>query len=431
MSQATTTVERSPGSETNLLGERLDVRPRLDSVDFVRGVVMVIMALDHVRDFFTHLRFAAENQELTYAALFFTRWITHLCAPAFFFLAGAGVYFAAKRRTGNQLTKFLVTRGLFLIALEWTLVWWGWTFLLTFPMPVPSLLVIWALGLCMVVNGLILRLPMKWIAAVSLIMIFGHNLLDTIPQPANPWAAFGWGLLHRPGFYPLPGFPPQFAGLFILYVLIPSAGVMSAGYVFGSLWEKPAEQRRKWLWRLGAGSLVLFALLRVTNLYGNPVPPNTFASPGAFSVQPTIEKTIILFLNTEKYPPSLQFLLMTLGVAFLAIAWLDRYDFSAARGLRAKLGRFFMIIGQVPMFYYLLHIYLAHMMAIFAAMAFGQPYQWLITGGFFTGPAPNGFGFNLPFIYLMWALCVVILYLPCRWYARYKSTHKHWWLSYL
>jgi uncharacterized membrane protein len=295
----------------------------------------------------------------------------------------------------------------------------------------PTLIVIWALGMSMVANAFILRLPVKGVAALGLVMIFGHNLLDGIARPAHPWVVLAWGVLHAPGFYPIAGAPSAVVlpaqGFFVLYPLVPWIFVMSIGFAFGALLQKPDRERRRLLWMLGAGALALFALLRATNLYGNPLPPHTFSSPGPFVAQETLEKTVILFFNVEKYPPSLQFLLMTLGITLLALAGVDRYrDASAAGGA----GRFFLVFGQVPLFYYILHIYLVHALAMVAAAAFGQPWQWLAESGFFSNK-PEGFGFGLPFIYLMWAVCVALLYVPCRAYANYKATHKQWWLSYL
>jgi uncharacterized membrane protein len=401
---------------------------RVDSVDLLRGIVMVIMALDHVRDYMTHLTVPPEILETTYGALFFTRWITHFCAPTFFFLAGTGIYFASRRKTGPELTSFLWKRGLFLILLEVTIIFWGWTFL--FPLPGFGLLVIWCLGLSMIVMSGLVRLPLKWVAAIGLVMIFGHNLLD--PINAENLGKLGpvWGVLHQSGFYPLfplhiQGAPPVF-GIFVLYPLIPWVGVMAAGYAFGSLYNLSADVRRRWMIRIGTGAILLFIVLRFTNVYGNAAPGASFFAAGPFVVQPTVVKTVIAFFNVAKYPPSLQFLLMTLGPSILALAWFDRFREGGGR-----FGRFLTVYGKVPMFYYILHIYLAHTIAIIAGLLFGQPVKWLLRGGFMLGQHQPGYGFNLPAIYVAWVICILLLYLPCKWYAEYKATHRQWWLSYL
>lgn len=400
---------------------------RVDAIDILRGLVMVIMALDHARDYFTHLRFPPEDLTQTYGALFFTRWITHFCAPTFFFLAGTGIFLSRKR--GAELSKFLFTRGLWLVFLEMTVVGFGWTFQLP-AAPFFGLLVIWALGWSMIAMAAICRLPVKAIAAIGVGMIALHNLLDPIRAESFTGAARQlWGVLHQSGFYPIGAIGPQgpAAGIFVLYPLVPWIGVMAAGYAFGAIVKLPADERRKWFLRIGLGAIAAFIVLRATNLYGNPPLGQGFVSPGGFATQSTPMLTVISFLNAEKYPPSLQYLLMTLGPAILSLLYFDRVD------ARAMLGRFWekiKVIGKVPMFYYILHIYLLHAMAVVAAFAFRQPTDWVINGGFIRGIEP-GYGHNLPFIYLMWVVAVVILYFPCKWYAGVKARSKNPWLSYL
>lgn len=410
---------------------------RLQSIDLLRGLVMVFMALDHVRDFFTHLRFAPENMANTYAGLFFTRFVTHYSAPTFFLLAGTGAYLYGRTRTRAEVSNFLWTRGLFLVVMEFTVIWWGWSFM--FPFPGLGMIVIWALGMSMICLSLIIKMPMKGIAAFSLIMIVGHNLLDGLTPAAFGKFSWLWLILHQQGFYAItskplgPNLPPL--GFFVAYPLVPWIGVMSAGYVLGSVYDKPAEERRKFLFRIGLICCVLFVILRATNLYGNATSAGgtgaggfALGSEGPFAVQPTIEKTVIKFFNVHKYPPSLDFLLMTLGPALMLLSWADGFDF---KGLLGKVLHPFMVVGKVPMFYYICHLYLIHVMAIVVALAFGQPWKWFLRGGFFMNPIPQGYGHNLPFIWFIWALTVAILYFPCRWYAQYKATHTAMWLSYI
>ncbi|MEO5936553.1 MAG: heparan-alpha-glucosaminide N-acetyltransferase domain-containing protein [Terriglobales bacterium] len=395
---------------------------RIDSVDLYRGLIMAFMALDHTRDFFTHLRFPPEDLAQTWGALFFTRWITHLCAPAFFFLAGTGMYLSRKR--GAELSKFLASRGLWLMLLEPTVIYVGWTFGWNWT-AFFGFLVISALGACMVLMAGIVRLPMWAIATFGLGMIFLHNLLDGI-KPAM-LGGKGWimTILHNPGFWSF-RIPDQPQAGFFLYVIIPWVGVMAAGYALGPILRKPTEERRKILLMMGTAALVLFFVLRATNLYGNAPGIGWAASTGTFAVQPTMEKTIIAFFNTEKYPPSLQYLLMTLSPCLLALAWFDRFNFTSAIG--KTLGQWLLVFGRVPMFYYICHLYVIHALAIVVAPLFGQNWRWLINGNFFTQPPPPGYGHNLPFIYLMWITALVILYFPCRWYVGVRKRRQDLWI---
>jgi uncharacterized membrane protein len=210
---------------------------------------------------------------------------------------------------------------------------------------------------------------------------------------------------------------------FVLFPLIPLVGVMAAGYVLGALYTRDRERRKRWLLRLGAGAFALFILLRLTNLYGNPPAGPHGVSQGDFHMQPTVAKTVILFFDVEKYPPSLQFLLMTIGPSLLLLAWLDRE--TVPRSLAA-----IWMFGRVPMFFYVLHLYVIHLLAILVSAVRGQSLHWLFHGAFF-GEVPDGYGYDLPFVYAMWLTALLILYLPCRWFAELKKTHKDWWLSYL
>lgn len=398
---------------------------RLTSVDLLRGIVMVIMALDHVREFMSYPRVLPEDLAGTTAPLFFTRWITHFCAPTFFFLAGTGALLAASRgKSGPELSNFLWKRGLWLVVLEATVVGVGWSFI-----PGAGLFfggVLWCLGWSMVILAAVVRLPFRWIAVFGIGSMALHNLLDPITR--QMFGSFGWvwQILHQPGFIPIYG-PAQF---FALYVLIPWSGVMAAGYVFGAVLRKPTKQRRKWLWAIGGGMTLLFVVLRLTNIYGNP-PVETAMLPatgGPFVMQATWTMTVIAFLNVAKYPPSLQFLCMTLGPAIMALAWFDRFDFRSALG---QLGERLVVFGRVPLFFYVLHIFAAHIAAIFVGLAFGQPVGWLLWGGILLGRPEPGWGHGLPFIYAAWILICIGLYFPCKWFAGLKQRRKEWWLSYM
>jgi uncharacterized membrane protein len=394
---------------------------RIDAIDILRGLVMVIMALDHTRDFFSNLHFEPENLARTWYALFFTRWVTHFCAPLFFFLAGTGAFFYGQRRTPAQLSRFLWTRGLWLIVLEFTVVGTAWTFQLFYNL----MGVIWALGACMVLMAALVRLPVRWVGALSVLVIATHNLLDGIRPKQFGSLGWLWTVLHVRGFVFLPFHIPEF----VLFQIIPWVAVMGAGYAFGSVYLLDDERRRKLIVRLGLVLTLAFILLRLTNVYGNPPVGQGGVSQGDWHVQPTFEKTAILFLDVEKYPPSLQFLLMTLGPSLLLLAGLDKW--TSQKPATSSLTAALVIFGRVPMFYYVLHLYLIHAFAVVVAMLFHQPYNWLLHGGFFLNDIPDGYGHNLPFIYLIWISAVVVLYFPCRWWASLKQRRKDWWLSYL
>jgi uncharacterized membrane protein len=390
---------------------------RLVSVDVLRGLVMVIMALDHTRDFMTYLRFPPEDMAHTYGALFFTRFITHYCAPAFAFLAGTGAFLATSRgKSIQQVSWFFFTRGLWLVLLELTVVDFAWGFV-----PWAQAGVIWILGWSMVAMALIVRLPLRWIAALGLAMVATHNLLD----PINP-ASFGkfywlWMLVHSPGRLQVAGH------LFtVRYVLVPYVGVMCVGFAFGKLLLHP--DRRKWILTIGIAATALFFVLRGINLYGNGTAGLPFGYPrsaGPWTVQPTFSLTIISFFNVLKYPPSLDYLLVTLGPALTLLGLLDRAK--AQRGL----SRILLVFGRVPLFYYVLHLYLINLLARLTALAFHQPiFHGTVIADF--AQRPLGYGHGLPFIYVMWILAVAILYLPSQWFMELRVRHRDWvWLSYL
>lgn len=388
---------------------------RVVSIDVLRGLAMVIMALDHTRDFFTNVHFATEDVSHTYAALFFTRFVTHYCAPVFSFLAGTGAYLATRRgKSIQQVSWFFFTRGLWLVLLEITIVDFSWTFT-----PWAAAGVIWILGWSMVCMALLVRLPIRWIGIFGVGMIATHNLLDRV-DPA--W--FGkfywlWMMLHVPGQIQV---TPSYTFM-NLYVLIPWVGVMAAGFAFGAVLMRP--DRRKVILVLGTSVTVLFLLLRGLNVYGNGVAGYPY-SVGHWSLQSSFSSSVISFLNTQKYPPSLDYLLMTLGPALILLGLLDKAK--AERGI----SRVLLVYGRVPMFYYILHIYLIHALAIAAALAFHQPASWLWHGAFFLLPTPAGYGHGLPFIYVVWILAVASMYPACRWYMEFKQRHRDWaWLSYL
>ena len=382
-------------------------RVRLDSVDLLRGLVMVLMALDHVRDFFTELRFDPTDLTQTTVPLFFTRWITHYCAPTFVFLAGTGAFLARSRGMSRpDLARFLVSRGLWLVLLEFTVIRLGWAFNLNYA-GLQWVQVIWALGISMVVLAGLIYLPLPAIAAFGVAMIALHNLTDGM----DPGATGGWGTLWTFLHVQRPVTLPWGAPLFVAYPLIPWIGVMAAGYAFGTVLLRPADERRRTLLRLGGALTAGFVVLRAINVYGDPRP---------WSPQPSAIFTVLSFLNTTKYPPSLLFLLMTLGPAIMSLTWFER--------LRGPVARFFIVFGRVPLFYYVLHLFLIHAAALAVGVMVGFPASAFARGVF---DLPDGWGFGLPVVYAVWVAVVLALYPVCRRFADLKARRREVWLSYL
>jgi len=376
-------------------------RQRLDSIDLLRGLVMVLMALDHVREYFTEARFDPLDLTQTSAALFATRWITHFCAPAFILLAGTSAYLVSKRRTRAGLSRFLLTRGLWLVFLELTVVIFAWSFDLSYKGGL-DLAVIWAIGWSMIAMAALVHLPVSAVGAIGILMIFGHNALDGIkPEALGAWAPV-WSVLHVQGPIPYG---------FVVYPLVPWIGVMAAGYALGTVYDLPDARRRRILSWLGLATIAGFLALRALNVYGDPQP---------WSAQSSALFSVLSFMNLAKYPPSLLFLLATLGPALLALAW-----FEHARGAAA---RFFVTIGRVPLFFYVIHIALAHLLAGLAALILGYGPEVLTNRPWVLSP---GWGFGLPVVYVMWAIVVLALYPACRWFAAIKQRRRDWWLSYL
>ena len=398
----------APGNHdvAEVTGATVPKRPRLESVDVVRGVIMILMALDHTRDFFGQTGFSPTDPTRTTIALFFTRWVTHFCAPVFFLLTGTGAYLSLRKKSRRELSKFLFTRGLWLIFLEITLFrCLGLQF--NFDYHMTMLDVLWALGWAMVVLSGLVHLPTPLITAFGVLMIAGHNLLDSI-QSSNPF----WIILHSLNFIVT---NPQHS-VFVAYPLIPWIGVTAVGYSLGQVYAWDPERRRTLLFRAGLGVSAAFVILRGINIYGDPV---------RWITQKSAAFTVLSFLNTNKYPPSLLFLLMTIGPALL---FLRAMDGGTPRLLRPAL-----VLGRVPMFYYLLHFPLIHLIAIAVCYArYGQAH-WMFespTIAQFPFTQPPGWGFSLPIVYLIWVSVVVALYPLCRWFAGLKQRRGDAWLSY-
>lgn len=377
-------------------------KSRVPSVDALRGLVMIVMALDHTRDYFSAAKFQPEDLARTTAALFFTRWVTHICAPVFMFTAGLGAFLWLRRgRTVGELSQFLWKRGLWLVILELTVLRFAMTFSL-FSGTV-LLTVLWALGWSMVALGFLVRIPIRPLAALSVAVIVLHNLADPIQASQFGGAAWLWNILHRQGVFRVGG-----ATVLAAYPLVPWIFVMAAGFCFGLI----VSERRRLILRIGVGLTLAFLLIRAIDIYGDPSRWST-EIPGM---------TVLSFLRCTKYPPSLDFLLMTLGPALLLLAGLDRLAWSRTNPL--------MVFGRVPLFYFLVHIFVIHLLTIpFALLRYGH-------AGFLLSPQPSmgdpaDYGYPLWVVYAIWIGVVAMLYPLCLWFARLKERRGDWWLSYL
>ncbi|HEX5082677.1 MAG TPA: heparan-alpha-glucosaminide N-acetyltransferase domain-containing protein [Blastocatellia bacterium] len=390
---------------------------RVNSIDLLRGVVMALMLLDHMREFVhrDELNFLATDLGRTNVLLFFTRWVTYFCAPVFVFLAGTGAYLQISRgKSRSELSKFLVKRGLWLILLELTLIRVVIWFNIDFHFAL-QLQVIWVIGVGMVALAGLIRLPTRLIAALSVAMIALHNLLDLIrvnPLPLTGFRTAVWMVLHQAG--PI-FFTPAVYGL-VLYPLIPWIGVLWAGYAFGAFYQLDVDRRRRILFGLGAALLVSFALLRGVNVYGDP---------SRWGMQKDAIFTVLSFLNVSKYPPSLLFLLLTLGAAILALPWFERIE-------KGRLPRIFITFGRVPLFFYFGQWIAVHVIATSAGYLAGQPVGWHFVSPLNRpSPNPGNLGFSLWVVYVFWFLGLLLLYPLCRWFAEVKRRRRDWWLSYL
>ncbi|MBS1661928.1 MAG: DUF1624 domain-containing protein [Bacteroidetes bacterium] len=386
---------------------------RIESIDLLRGTVMIIMALDHARDYFHADAYIFDPLDLTHTngPLFFTRWITHFCAPIFMFLSGLSAYLYGQKNGRKALSFFLLTRGLWLIFAEATIVTIAWTFNLHFTTYI--LQVIWAFGVSMIVLAALIRLPGKALLAIAILLLAGHNLLDGIHVPGNNGTAVAWAFFHEQHFF---DFPPYV--LAVGYPILPWIGLIALGYYLGDLYTKEPEKRQKTLRILGLTLIALFILLRAANFYGDPVP---------WSHQPNSFFTFLSFLNVAKYPPSLLYVCMTIGPALLFLSVTEK-------PLNA-LGQKLTVFGRVPMFYYLLHIYLLHGLAVIGAMLSGHHASDMtnLTTWVTANAKLQGYGFSLPVVYAVWIGTVLLLYPLCKWFDGYKRANgaQKKWLSYL
>jgi uncharacterized membrane protein len=400
---------------TTLSSPAIPVTARIQSIDLLRGIVIILMALDHVRDYFHADAFLYNPVDLTKtsALLFATRWVTHFCAPVFVFLAGTSAFLVGTRKGKMELSTFLLKRALWLIVLEFTILNFAWFFNIQFSLLVMQ--VIWALGISMIILAGAVHLPFKAILAIGLLMVFGHNLLDNVHVAGDGLAAFGWSVLHEARIYEVGSFD-----IFVGYPIIPWAGIMMLGYCLGSLYVPgvDAHYRKKILLRLGIAAVFVFVLIRLFTSYGDP---------RDWSVQASPVFTLLSFINFAKYPPSLLYILATLGPALIFLALSEK--------LIGRFWQYIIALGRVPLFFYILHIYFIHLLGLIAvAVATDYDLADMVFNTWVTdSPNLKGYGFSLGVTYLIWIGVVLVLFPICLWYDRYKTKHSRekWWLSYL
>jgi uncharacterized membrane protein len=390
---------------------------RVASVDLIRGAVMILMAIDHVRVF------SGVPAGGPTPGIFFTRWVTHFCAPAFLLLAGSSAFLYGRKHGG--LSRFLLTRGAWLVALELTFLRLAWTFNLDFA-HYEMAGVIWCIGWCMMLLASLVRLPLTAVGVIGVAIIAGHNLLDPhlgallqSLRDGGVGAAF-WKILYV-GFFAGPiRFGPDGPNLIVLYSIVPWIGVMAAGYAFGRVLTLEPAQRNRVCLTVGLGAIAAFLVLRGFNLYGDPRP---WGAGGPDGGRPMPH--LLAFLNTNKYPASLLFLLMTLGPTIALVPLLE--------GARGRAARWVTVFGRVPFLYYMLHIPLIHALALLVSLLrSGGVNAWLFTNHpMGNPPPPDGYAWSLPLLYLVWLVAIVLLYPACRWFADLKTRRKDWWLSYL
>jgi uncharacterized membrane protein len=393
-----------------MLNSLQQTQQRIASLDVLRGLIMIIMALDHVRDFFHFDAFLHDPLDLktTSVFLFFTRWITHFCAPIFILLAGISIYLQSKRKPKNQLSRFLFKRGLWLVCIELTVVYFSWTFDFTFHQSL--LQVIWAIGVCMMCMAALIYLPFKLLASLSVFIILFHNLTDVFPLKHNlitDLIFYGSFALHNIGSH----------GTYIIYPLLAWLGVMLLGYCIGFYFADTSPiVRQASLLKAGLGLITLFIVLRFANFYGNP---------STWQVEKNYLFTFMSFINVHKYPPSLLYICLTIGMALIALLVIEIKPL--------KINKHISYFGQVPFLYYIVHFYIIHLALMM---------RFLIAGHDINEPTPDiwgitfkfqqiGVGDSLAMVYLYWLVLILLLYPICKWFAQYKQSDKKWWLSYL
>jgi uncharacterized membrane protein len=386
---------------------------RIESIDLLRGIVIILMTLDHVRDYFhgDAFLFNPTNLDQTTPAIFATRWVTHFCAPVFVFLAGTSAFMVGQRKGTDALALFLLKRGSWLVFLEFTVMNMAWFFNVSFSLLVFQ--VIGALGVGMILLSFIIRLPHRAILVGAIIILAGHNLLDGVHVPGDGLPAILWSWIHE-----FQGFQIGEYTLLLGYPIVPWTGIMMLGFSFGKLYapDFAPARRRKILMTTGLGMIAAFLMIRFINAYGDPVP---------WAMQKSFVYTAMSFINVTKYPPSLFYVLITLGPALIFLA--------ATENKVVPFSKYILALGRAPMLFYILHVYWIHILAIVAALITGYEFSDMIFTTWVTdSPNLKGYGFGLPVVYVLWFFVVLTLMPICIAYDKYKRAYKEkWWLSYL
>jgi len=391
--------------------------PRIQSLDALRGAIMMLMAIDHIRDYVARSaqQFLPTDLTRTTPAIFLTRWITHFCAPVFVLTAGLGAYLWMTRghHSKGELSRLLICRGIWLIVLEITILRLIFLSQMSFTTNPVLLIILWAIGISMIALAGLIYLPMSVIAVVSIAIIALHNLLDPVSAERLGRAAWIWDILHQQSVFAFHGI-----NFVTAYPVLPWIGVMAGGYCLGTVFEWGAHRRRSFLVRMGLALAAAFVVVRAVNIYGDPL---------RWSHQASWVFTALSFLNVRKYPPSFDFLLMTLGPAMVVMAWLEKFDFHFTNPL--------IVFGRVPFFYYGAHLFLAHLIAIgMNFVRYGAKPFLLIAPPSMGGSSelfPGGYGFPLWTVYVVWVVVLLLLYPACLWFARLKQRRHDWWLTYL
>jgi uncharacterized membrane protein len=384
---------------------------RVATVDLLRGFLMIVMALDHTRDFFSNAAVDPTDPLTSWPSLFFTRWITHLCAPGFVALAGTSIYLQRLRgRSRNDVATKLVTRGLWLIFVEVAIM----SFAILFTYSIHFLQVIYAIGGSMIILAALQYLPTKFVAAYGVLIVALHNVFDNVnPDQLGHWASFYKLMMTR-------GAILSHGKLFIVigYPLLPWSGILALGYAFGAIVTLPPHRRRKLCIIMGAATLTILTALRLTNAYGDPI---------AFKQRATVMRSAMSFFQLTKYPPSLLYTLATLGFLFLLYALAD---YALEHRWLPRVASILEVYGRVPFFYYVPHFFIIHLAMVATLMVRAHSIHAQLWAPL-VAPPPPGWGFSLPVVYAIWITVVASLYFPCRWFANLKARRRDWWLSYL
>lgn len=385
---------------------------RILSIDILRGLVMIIMALDHTRDFFHIEAMTGDplNPDTTTGMLFFTRFITHFCAPTFVFLSGLSAYLSAQNKTSAEASKFLLKRGMWLVVVEIVIISLGLTFNPMYNFVI--LQVIWAIGFSMIFLALFSRISYKTVLITGFILVLGHNLFDLLPVPNNESVGVILKIFFTASGTVVPLGNNHLIGVF--YAILPWTGIMFLGYGAGKWFGKDYDpnKRKINLLNFGAVALILFVALRILGIYGDPAPRKEYQD---------VFKNLLSFFNVSKYPPSLQYTSLTIGVALVLLAISEKF--------KNKFTKVLSVYGSVPFFYYVIHFYLLHTILVIVFFASGYELKDIMSIPFFF--RPTKFGFDLWGVYLIWMVVVLALYYPCKWFKKYKETHSQWWLRYV